>query len=482
MLVVVGGNASFAQSPQSAVGDPATAPWPRSPYPAYGAGNGGNVPAPALQPAPKRPAPRPAPVVSTPRMMETIVPVSAAVASSEPRMVDSALLQVQAKPLETIAAAPSDCFSCNDSCCDDCCPPCGPPGRCWVRAEALLWWSRGSNTPPLVTQGTNPANGGILGAPDTTVLFGGESLNEDLRLGGRITVGTWLNCRHTCGVETYFFGTMGDQDGINAGGAGDPIVSRPFTDATDGVQDVELVSFPGVLAGRVDVDASSSGLLGAGALLRCNLCCGCDYRVDVIGGYRWLRFNDRVAITEDLLVLDAVFGVEPGTNIRVYDSFKAFNDFHGLELGLDGELRSGDFFFGWLAKLAVGKNFRQVQIEGQTVVTSPAGAVAVNRGGLLTQLSNIGTYNFDEYTVIPELGVRVGYQLGDLCRLSVGYTFIYWPGVVRAGEQIDLVVNPRLIPPVIIPPAFVGPLRPAALLADSDMWIQGLNLGVEFRF
>ena len=62
-----------------------------------------------------------------------------------------------------------------------CCPDghCGSCSHCckrmdvWGSAEFLLWWSKGSVTPPLVTtspSGTAQADAGVL--PDADVLFG----------------------------------------------------------------------------------------------------------------------------------------------------------------------------------------------------------------------------------------------------------------------------------------------------------------------
>jgi hypothetical protein len=44
----------------------------------------------------------------------------------------------------------------------------------WFRAEALLWWSKGSVMPPLVTTspiGTLPQDAGVLGK-NTAILLG----------------------------------------------------------------------------------------------------------------------------------------------------------------------------------------------------------------------------------------------------------------------------------------------------------------------
>src|SRR5262245_44853218 len=54
------------------------------------------------------------------------------------------------------------------------------PGRVWLEAEALLWWMRGADLPPLVTTsppGTPLTRAGVLGSPGTEVLFGGNQVN-----------------------------------------------------------------------------------------------------------------------------------------------------------------------------------------------------------------------------------------------------------------------------------------------------------------
>ena len=58
--------------------------------------------------------------------------------------------------------------------------------RLWFRGEALLWWIRGGETPPLLTTspGSTPlAQAGVLGQPGTTVLFGDQELNTGLHAG-----------------------------------------------------------------------------------------------------------------------------------------------------------------------------------------------------------------------------------------------------------------------------------------------------------
>jgi hypothetical protein len=63
-------------------------------------------------------------------------------------------------------------------------------------------------------------------------------------------------------------------------------------------------------------------------------------------------------------------------------------------------------------------------------------------------------------------------------RAYVGYTFLCWTDVVRPGNQIDLALNPSQIPTGTL----TGPARPTFTRHESDVWVQGVNLGLEFRF
>jgi len=66
--------------------------------------------------------------------------------------------------------------ACSVPCTSSCCP-CGPSGRFWIRAEYLLWWAKGMDTPALVTTtaGTPLAqDAGVLGTDGTSVLYGDE--------------------------------------------------------------------------------------------------------------------------------------------------------------------------------------------------------------------------------------------------------------------------------------------------------------------
>jgi len=317
-------------------------------------------------------------------------------------------------------------------------------------------------------------------------LFSNTRDNGEARSGGIITFGYWLNDEKTCGLESDFFMLESRATQFGAGSDGSRILARPFFDVTTGQQQSELVSFPGLIAGNVNATYTSTGLLGSGVWFRENLCCGCcecsPYRIDAVIGYRYLRLNDNLSISEDLVSTNpnnANF-VPLGTTLSLWDNFATSNNFHGLDLGLQGEIHRGRWVLGWLAKVAVGANFQEVEINGSTRVTVPGMSSVTNVGGLLALQSNIGDYSRERFAVVPEVGIKLGYQLTDNLRIQAGYNFLYWSEVVRAGNQIDTNVNPNLLPPVANPVA--GPLRPAVNIQGSSFWAQGLVLGLQWNY
>ncbi len=83
--------------------------------------------------------------------------------------------------------------------------------------------------------------------------------------------------------------------------------------------------------------------------------------------------------------------------------------------------------------------------------------------------------------MVPEVSLRVGWQLGAALRATMGYTFLYASSVARPGGQIDRAINPSQGPAFFTgPPA--GPARPVFLGNDADFWVHGLSFGLELSW
>jgi len=368
-------------------------------------------------------------------------------------------------------------------------------GSLWWEADYLLWWTKGMEIPPLVTSGAT----GALDASDTRILYGDETILDGVRSGFRVGLGSWLDAGHCWGVEGdyWMLGEATDHFRAASDVAGNPRLFRPFFNinprdengdfAPPAREDAEIVSSPGLLAGAVDVD-SYSQLQGAGLRFRRRLYCesdcasGCDpcgpviarsSRLDVLLGYRYARLREGIRIREDLTSL--LPAPEQGS-FDILDEFDTANSFHGADLGVTWQRRRGPWQLDILGKLALGGVEQSVTIAGQTMISGSVADNGVFPGGLLAQRTNIGTHRRQVFAMIPELGVGLGYQLTSCLSARVGYNFLYWSRVVRAGDAIDLDVNPDLLPPE---EAFSGAMRPRFEWQDTDFWAQGIRVGLE---
>ena len=97
---------------------------------------------------------------------------------------------------------------------------------------------------------------------------------------------------------------------------------------------------------------------------------------------------------------------------------------------------------------------------------------------------NIGSFSQDRFSVVPQVGIRVGYNITPNLRVYVGYDFLYWSSVLRPGDQIDRGLNELAIPNFGSQPGTPAgdPRRPMVPFRDSDFWAQGVNFGLEFRY
>ncbi len=358
--------------------------------------------------------------------------------------------------------------------------------RLWFTGEWLLWDTKGMETPALVTSsttGTPRDTAAVLGEDGSSVLFGNQQINGGTVSGLRIAGGFWLTPQQDLGIEAEYF-RLSEQDArFNGNSDGSVILGRPFFDIVAGQETAQLVSFPGLVSGGINIDTRTnlrSVMINGRAALcpssgACCNQCGIPDRVDWIVGFRHTQLDDTITINESL---NSLVAAAPGT-IELVDRFRTTNDFNGLQLGIVHRANFRRAYIESMLRIAVGNNQQTVQINGNNTITE-AGLTDVLEGGLLAQRTNIGSHKRDKFSMIPEVGVRLGWRLSERLSAKIGYSVIYFPNVVRAGDQIDTDLNPGLVPPEIIP--FSGALRPGFSFVESDYWAHGLTLGGELAF
>lgn len=355
-----------------------------------------------------------------------------------------------------------------------------PYDRWYFGAEYLMWWGKGDRLPPLVTTG-NPADAipGALGQPGTALVFGNEEIGDDLRTGARFSAGFWFTRDRIWGLYGSAFFLNEQTNEFFAASTGTPVLARPFVDFTPGTptfgeENSQLKGLTNVVGGFVKVDHSTR-LWGGDANLRYNWCCTPAHSFDIILGYRGLSLEDDLAIQELITAQDPQ---NPGS-ILITDMFQTTNRFNGGQIGFLHEWQVGNrWSLGLKAKVALGNTRQRVRIAGVSQIEGTGTAAdGVYTTGILATPSNSGTFSRDQFTVIPEVGIDLGFQLTERIRASVGYNFLYWSSVVRAGEQIDRGVDTNQW----APPIGEG-TRPAFQFNSTSYWVQGLTFGLEFRF
>lgn len=402
------------------------------------------------------------------------------------------------------------CSSCDGGGCGGCshggggfgslCNTCNSPGRfciCfpshgWVSAEYLLWYQSGMQLPALATTGgTTQAAAGVLGLPSTRILYGADEVLDNDSSGFRIRFGWWLSSFPGIGIEGEYTGLAEQTDSFYQTSNGTPVIARPFFNVLTGSQDSELVAFPNVIRGNLAVDITSK-LDGAAVRFRRQLCCsdGCGFsnltcqavptswRIDATLGYRFWELDESLQAREQLTSLTTA---SPGT-FDITDRFETRNQFNGAELGVLWQGRRGWWSLDALMRLGIGNVHQTINVSGNSVITAGVnpGVTTNHNTGFLAQSSNIGTFERNQFTMVPELGLTAGYQLTKRVRLTTGYSLIYWGNVVRPGDQIDSNINPNLLAPQQT--AVSLPNRPQFQFVETDYWVQGLSFGGEFRW
>ena len=355
----------------------------------------------------------------------------------------------------------------------------------WATMEYLLGWFQGDKLQALVT--TSPAGtardiAGIPGFPSTTTLFGGGSINDEVRSGLRLIAGFWFTPERILGAEAGFMIVESQAAVFSATSDGTTILARPFINSLTNVPEAAFVAIPSSSsipgsAGTVTAHASSGNFYEAHLDLTEKITDLGWVRLDTLLGYRFYRYDEGLIIQQTLFPFQRAV---TGTKIVNSDNFQTKNEFNGGDFGMRAEFVLGDLSLGILGKLGVGDVHREVDIQGSQVVIVPTTAPVVRTGSLYALSSNIGLHGDDDWTLLPEFGLNLGWQATSNLRVTLGYSVLWLNRIARASDQIDMMVNPNLFPPATSTPTTTD--HPAYSRNRADVWLQCLNFGVELTY
>ncbi|MBX9579951.1 MAG: BBP7 family outer membrane beta-barrel protein [Gemmataceae bacterium] len=340
----------------------------------------------------------------------------------------------------------------------DHCPPAYPPAcgesRGWVGLEFLFWATRSVSVPPLLTSGpasAAPGVAGALGRPTTDILFGRGGQLDEFRPGFRLEAGLYRDESAREAIFARFFFIGSESEGRSAASFGQAVLALPQALPGGGTFPL-YVGYPGLTAGVADASVQTD-FFGVDANLQRRLCDSGTCRFDAIGGFRYLYLGDRLdrrfALTSD------PNSVVPGVRAFGEESVRTRNNFYGGQVGLGASGRWGALTAQ--ARLLVALGVTDSELDGSLTRTAVGGPFLVPVGAAVG-----GGSHSDYFAVVPEAGVKFGWQPRDHLRFTVGYDWVYWSRVRRAPEAFALGPVPR------------G--------GGTDVWAQGFNAGLELRY
>jgi hypothetical protein len=337
-------------------------------------------------------------------------------------------------------------------------PDLGPPAcgeSCgWVGLEFLFWATRSVSPPPLLTTGPASAAPGVaaaLGQPTTDVLFGRGGRLDEFRPGFRLEAGLYRDetAREALFTRLFFLGSA--SEGRSAASFGQAVLALPQAPPGGGTFPL-YVGYPGLTAGVADASVQTD-FFGADVNLQRRLCDAGTCRFDAIGGFRYLHLGDR---------LDRRFATTalPGTPVAGgqllgEESVRTRNNFYGGQVGLGASGRWGAVTAQ--ARLLVALGVTDSDLDGSFTRTAVGGGLPLPVGVAVG-----GRAESDFFAVVPEAGLKLGWQPCDHVRFTVGYDWVYWSRVRRAPEAFTR-----------------GPIPRGG---GTDIWAQGFNAGLELRY
>jgi hypothetical protein len=348
--------------------------------------------------------------------------------------------------------------------------PCGP--LVWFGADYLWWRAKGGLAPPLVVGVYTSAHPPLPADPRMAFPVSDDRINGDLKSGYRLRGGVWLDKPDGTGVEVVYTAFL-DTERVNSFfGNSNVILARPFIDVVQRNPALMRLSDPNVgmqgiaqVRSTFDSDGVELNVLPRGPAM--------------IGEEMHWILGLRYWMLGESLLIDSASGAN-GLRVSGFDSFSTRNRFYGPQVGGNWHWDRGRFGIDLSLKLAVGAMTQDTTINGGSTAMLASGARIDRPGGLLALSSNIGDYSRVRLAAMQDAAVNVSYRLTDNMQLRLGYEFVRASSVLRPGQQIDLGVNPMLLP--FNPGPASGPIRPWYRPDGEIFWMHGVNLGLAVQF
>lgn len=410
------------------------------------------------------------------------------------------------------------------------------PYSCYYRAELLLWTIQRTAVPavsglPLIgtinATFTQPAGAGFVppgptpvAVPINATVFsttpGSDSRLGGEHLGSRMTLGMWFDSESHCGLEVSAFILERRASSITTAigpqlvdpEEGQIFIAVPATPPAPAIapapnfSQVSTVNFFLSTGSSSVVSSVANQLWGVEANGRCGrYAIGC-FSLGSLAGFRYLNFEED-ALSATSATLTFLPGTTIGENVTVeggiggigiiqfqatslpavpdspltmtsLTSVRTVNQWYGYQLGGDFEWACGPCFLNGFAKFGLGGMHQAADVLVIIPGADPLALAATN-----------GHHTRNRVAGIMEGNINVGWAFTPGIRAYLGYNYLY---IMRVARPNGLVVNGSNDLDVTIPgeegtiAVTISNQTPVFRFADRDMWVQGVQFGLEFRY
>jgi hypothetical protein len=346
-----------------------------------------------------------------------------------------------------------------------------------VGAEALIWWYKSSPTPvPVII------SNGVVGRPETNVLLGGGNVDTNVNAGFRLFAGYAVNAQWGVEGDFFYLPQRSTSSSVSSSGAdGSTDLLLPFYDVTRNHENFTEISFAPLYAGSAKVEFSNK-LMGAEIMTVWAFSTATPWKVDLLGGFRWLQLKENYTITTSSPSIPPY----PLDIWNTTDSFDASNNFYGAQFAARARYDQGPWVLNGVVKIGLGAMDQKVSVNGSLVTDEFAIGAATQTfpGGYFALPTNIGDHSRTVFAVVPEVKFNLGYRMTPATTVYVGYSFLYASNVARPGNQINRNINPTQSVSYVgdVPAILDGPAQPTFNFNSTSFWAQGVSIGLRVAF
>lgn len=352
------------------------------------------------------------------------------------------------------------------------CENCDTSGLFWIQTDYLYWQVQNNQKViPLVID--QPVSNGPF-----EVVLGGKKLKNNWHSGADFHLGYWFDpCKDYAVEARYFFlDKQSEQSSIKTDSNGLPRLRVPYFNVVTNTSTSVALSRPGLNIAEATLKTSNK-MQGAEINILKSLS---EKSFNCFTGFRYFQFDDSLTFSTSspLIGTPSIY--------RNQDLFRTHNYFFGAQIGAFWQKCFSSFFIKIKGQLALGGMYQKLSIDGKFQTDEFLGppSLLTFPGGYFAEPTNIGTYQKTKFSIIPELNIDLGYQITEHLSFHIGYTVLYVTQVLRASKQMSEKINPSQSAniPFTPTPFLVGKAAPKAKLKSSNLWTQGLNLGIDAEF